>query len=119
MEVKARQEPGVKKVRAVGNDLSLMLEVLPSRLRETLEQRYGEEPFVHVVAEGVSPATRDVRGSNHCLIGLFADRLPGRAIVLTAIDNLVKGASGQALQNMNLMCGLAESAGLEQAPLFP
>ncbi|MBT3169896.1 MAG: N-acetyl-gamma-glutamyl-phosphate reductase [Rhodospirillaceae bacterium] len=88
-------------------------------LRTSLEQNYGREPFVHVVAEGVSPATRDVRGSNHCLIGLFADRLPGRAILLTAIDNLVKGASGQALQNMNLMCGLAETTGLEQAPLFP
>ena len=88
-------------------------------IRENLQKSYGREPFVHVVPEGVSPATRDVRGSNHCLIGLFADRLPGRAILLTAIDNLVKGASGQALQNMNLMCGLAETAGLEQAPLFP
>ena len=88
-------------------------------LRNKLQQSYDQEPFVHVVPEGVSPATRDVRGSNHCLIGLFADRLAGRAILLTAIDNLVKGASGQALQNMNLMCGLAETTGLEQAPLFP
>lgn len=88
-------------------------------VRENLQQSYSEEPFVHLVPEGVSPATRDVRGSNHCLIGLYADRLPGRAILLTAIDNLVKGASGQALQNMNLMCGLAETTGLEQAPLFP
>ncbi len=88
-------------------------------LRATLEQKYSGEPFVHVVGEGVSPATRDVRGSNHCLIGVFADRRPGRAIILTAIDNLVKGASGQALQNMNLMCGLPETAGLEQLSLFP
>ncbi len=88
-------------------------------LRATLEQKYLGEPFVHVVGEGVSPATRDVRGSNHCLIGVFADRRPGRAIILTAIDNLVKGASGQALQNMNLMCGLPETAGLEQLSLFP
>jgi N-acetyl-gamma-glutamyl-phosphate reductase len=90
-----------------------------SDLRNSLHQSYDSEPFVHVVAEGVSPATRDVRGSNQCRIGLFADRLPGRAILLTVIDNLVKGASGQALQNMNLMCGLAETTGLNQAPMFP
>ena len=60
-----------------------------------------------------------MRGSNHCLIGVFADRLPGRVIVLSVIDNLVKGASGQAVQNMNLVCGLPETTGLEQQPLFP
>ena len=88
-------------------------------LRATLDQKYSAEPFVHVVGEGVSPATRDVRGSNHCLIGVFADRRAGHAVILTAIDNLVKGASGQALQNMNLMCGLPETTGLEQLTLFP
>jgi N-acetyl-gamma-glutamyl-phosphate reductase len=91
----------------------------PGALRETLAARYATEPFVQVVPEGVSPATRHVRGSNHCLIGVFADRVKGRAILLSAIDNLVKGASGQAVQNMNLVCGLDETAGLEQAPLFP
>ena len=60
-----------------------------------------------------------MRGSNHCLIGVFADRLADRIIIVTAIDNLVKGASGQALQNMNLMCGLPETSGLEQLSLFP
>ena len=60
-----------------------------------------------------------MRGSNHCLIGLFADRVPGRAILMSAIDNLVKGSSGQAVQNMNLMAGFAETTGLEQLPLFP
>ncbi len=88
-------------------------------LRATLVERYNDEPFIHVVCEGVSPATRQVRGSNHCLIGVFADRRPGRAILLTVIDNLIKGASGQALQNMNLMFGLPETTGLEQLPLFP
>ena len=53
------------------------------------------------------------------LIGVFADRVKGRAIVLSVIDNLVKGASGQAIQNMNLICGLDETAGLTQQPLFP
>lgn len=88
-------------------------------LRETLAERYAGEPFVSLVPEGAAPATRHVRGSNHCLIGVFADRVEGRAIVFSAIDNLVKGASGQALQNMNLMCGLPETMGLEQQPLFP
>jgi N-acetyl-gamma-glutamyl-phosphate reductase len=60
-----------------------------------------------------------VRGSNHCLIGVVADRVPGRAILISAIDNLVKGASGQAVQNMNLMAGLSETLGLEQPALFP
>ena len=52
-------------------------------------------------------------------VGAFADRVPGRVIVLSVIDNLVKGASGQAVQNMNLVCGLPETTGLEQQPLFP
>ena len=65
------------------------------------------------------PATRHVRGSNHCLIGVFRDRIEGRAIILSVIDNLVKGAAGQAVQNMNLMCGFAETTALEQEPLFP
>jgi len=87
--------------------------------RAVLAERYADETFVHLVPKGVSPATHHVRGSNHCLIGVFADRLAGRIIIVTAIDNLVKGASGQALQNMNLMCGLPEIAGLEQLSLFP
>ncbi len=88
-------------------------------LREALAARYAGEPFVRVLPAGAVPATRHVRGSNHCLIGVFADRVPGRAMIFAVIDNLVKGASGQALQNMNLMFGLPETAGLEQQPLFP
>ena len=88
-------------------------------LRRTLQARYDDEPFVRVVPEGTAPATRHVRGSNHCLIGVFADHVPGRAILVAVLDNLVKGASGQAVQNMNVMYGLAETMGLEQAPLFP
>ena len=70
-------------------------------------------------AKGVIPATQNVRGSNHCQIGVFADRVPGRAIIIGVIDNLVKGSAGQALQNFNLMFGLPETAGLQQLPLFP
>ena len=88
-------------------------------LRKTLEQRYADEPFVGMVPEGIAPATRHVRGSNHCLIGVFADRIEGRAIIVSVIDNLVKGAAGQAVQNMNLVCQLPEVTGLEQVPLFP
>jgi N-acetyl-gamma-glutamyl-phosphate reductase len=88
-------------------------------LRRTLERAYEGEHFVRVLPRGSLPATRHVRGSNHCLIGLAADRVAGRAIVVAAIDNLVKGASGQAVQNMNVMLGLPETAGLGQQPLFP
>jgi N-acetyl-gamma-glutamyl-phosphate reductase len=88
-------------------------------LRAALVKRYAEEPFVRVLGGGVSPATRHVRGSNYVSIGVFADRVPGRAIVLCAEDNLVKGASGQAIQNMNVMCGLPETTGLLQEAMFP
>ncbi len=88
-------------------------------LRQTLLSRYEGEPFVQVLAEGVAPATRHVRGSNTCLIGVFADRVAGRAILIAALDTLVKGGSGQAVQNMNLALGLPETRGLEQPPLFP
>ena len=88
-------------------------------LRTALNRRYHDEPFVRVLSQGQSPATRHVRGSNLCLIGVFADRLPGRAILLCVIDNLVKGASGQAIQNLNAMFGLPETAGLEQVAMFP
>lgn len=88
-------------------------------LRAVLADRYAAEPFVHLLPEGVAPATRMVRGSNHVVLNVFADRVHGRAIVVVAIDNLVKGSSGQALQNMNVMLDLPETTGLAQAPLFP
>ncbi|MEJ8573741.1 N-acetyl-gamma-glutamyl-phosphate reductase [Microbaculum marinum] len=84
-----------------------------------LSKQFAGEPFVHVLPFGKTPATRHVRGSNHCLIGVVADRQQGRTIVISVLDNLVKGASGQAIQNMNLMLGLPETTGLEQLPLFP
>ncbi|MEQ8371069.1 MAG: N-acetyl-gamma-glutamyl-phosphate reductase [Alphaproteobacteria bacterium] len=88
-------------------------------LRHALATAYDGEPFVHLAAQGSAPATRHVRGTNHCRIGLFEDRLPGRAILLSVIDNLVKGASGQAVQNMNVMTGQDEVTGLQQLALFP
>jgi N-acetyl-gamma-glutamyl-phosphate reductase len=88
-------------------------------LRAALQIAYEDKPFVHVAQKGVIPSTQTVRGSNHCLIGVFPDRMPGRAIVIAVIDNLVKGSAGQALQNFNLMFGLPETTGLMQLPLFP
>ena len=90
-----------------------------SDLRQALTKAYADSPFVRIVEEGVIPATQHVRGSNFCHIGVFADRITGRAIVVSAIDNLVKGSAGQALQNFNLMYGFDETTGLEQLPLFP
>jgi N-acetyl-gamma-glutamyl-phosphate reductase len=88
-------------------------------LRQTLANAYAGEPFVHVLPEGVLPQTQAVRGSNHVQIAVFADRIPGRAIVISTLDNLVKGSAGQAIQNFNLMFGLTETTGLQQLPLFP
>ena len=88
-------------------------------LRLTLIERYQGEPFVRVLNAGEAPATRHVSGSNHALIAVAADHQPGRAVLICALDNLVKGASGQAVQNMNLMFGFDETAGLEQEALFP
>jgi N-acetyl-gamma-glutamyl-phosphate reductase len=88
-------------------------------LRDALEAKYADEPFVRILPEGVGPSTANVRGSNYCDINVFADRVAGRALVISAIDNLVKGASGAAVQNMNIAFGFDEITGLEQQPLFP
>ena len=88
-------------------------------LRQALSERYANEPFVHVLAPGNPPFTHHVRGTNYCHINVFQDRIPGRAIVLSVIDNLVKGASGQAIQNMNIMFGQPETTGLMQQALYP
>ena len=88
-------------------------------LHALLLKYYAKEPFVHVLPFGQTPQTRHVRGSNMTFIGVAKDRVPGRAIVISTLDNLVKGASGQAVQNMNLMLGYPEAMGLEQVALFP
>ena len=88
-------------------------------LHAILLKHYMNEPFVHVLPFGETPQTRHVRGSNMTFIGVARDRVAGRAIVISALDNLVKGASGQAVQNMNLMLGYPETLGLEQVALFP
>ena len=91
----------------------------PQDLQAILLKAYTNEPFVHVLPFGTLPATRHVRGSNMTFIGVAADRVKDRAIIVAALDNLTKGASGQAVQNMNLMLGFPETMGLEQVALFP
>lgn len=83
------------------------------------QEQYQREPFVRLLPVGRFPNVRNMRGSNFCDIGVYADPRTGRAVVVTAIDNLVKGASGQAIQNMNLMMGFDETEGLRHAGLFP
>jgi N-acetyl-gamma-glutamyl-phosphate reductase len=91
----------------------------PEDLHAILAKRYADEPFVHILPFGEMPQTRHVRGSNMTFIGVAKDRIAGRAIIGSALDNLVKGASGQAVQNMNLVMGYPETMGLEQVALFP
>jgi N-acetyl-gamma-glutamyl-phosphate reductase len=91
----------------------------PEDLHAILSKHYAKEPFVHVLPFGEVPQTRHVRGSNMTFIGVVKDRIPGRAIIVATLDNLVKGAGGQAVQNMNLVLGFPETMGLEQVALFP
>jgi N-acetyl-gamma-glutamyl-phosphate reductase len=91
----------------------------PEALHAILLKSYANEPFVHLLPFGEMPQTRHVRGSNMTFIGVTKDRIPGRAIICSTLDNLTKGASGQAVQNMNLMLGFPEVLGLEQVALFP
>ncbi|CBN75215.1 N-acetyl-gamma-glutamyl-phosphate reductase, C-terminal part [Ectocarpus siliculosus] len=87
--------------------------------KAALEKAYAGERFVTVLPGAAVPHTRHVRGSNHVFMNIVADRLPGRAVILVSMDNLVKGASGQAIQNMNVMFDLPETQGVDMAPMFP
>lgn len=88
-------------------------------VKAVYDEYYKEEKFIRVLDRGVYPETKWVEGSNYVDIGFEIDRRTGRIIMMGAIDNLVKGAAGQAVQNMNLMFGLKESEGLELVPMFP
>lgn len=88
-------------------------------IHATLAKAYADETFLQVLPFGEHPSTRHIRGSNFVHIGVVGDRRPGRAMVIAALDNLTKGSSGQALQNANLMLGIAEETGLMLAPCFP
>ena len=88
-------------------------------LQQLFETRYADEPFVDVLPKGAHPETRSVRGANTCRVAVHRPQGGDTVVVLSVIDNLVKGAAGQAIQNMNLMFGCPETAGLEQVPLLP
>ncbi len=80
---------------------------------------YAEEKFVRICPAGIYPNISSVCGSNYCDIGLAVDLRTKKVIIITAIDNLIKGAAGQAVQNMNIICGFKEDTGLQAAPLYP
>ena len=88
-------------------------------IQQLFESRYQDEPFVDVLPAGQYPATRNVRGGNRCQIGVCYLPANNMVVVLSVIDNLVKGASGQAVQNMNIMFGLDESEGLRNIAMLP
>ena len=98
---------------------SLMPGVTQEQVQEAYEKHYGKEYFIRLLPQGTYPETRWVEGSNFVDIGYKLDPRTHRIIAVGAIDNLVKGAAGQAVQNMNLMFGLPEQTGLSLVPMFP
>ncbi|MCG8069596.1 MAG: N-acetyl-gamma-glutamyl-phosphate reductase [Candidatus Thiodiazotropha taylori] len=109
----------VPMIRGIEATLYARLKVTGSDLQALYESRYADEPFVDVLQPGSHPETRSVRGSNHCRIAIHRPLDGEMVVVSSVIDNLVKGAAGQAVQNMNLMFGLAENCGLQQVALLP
>ena len=90
-----------------------------SEVQKLFEQKYQDEFFVDVLPQGLHPDTRNVRGSNKCQIAIHQPQGSHTLVVLSVIDNLVKGAAGQAVQNMNIMTGLDEKTGLQTVALYP
>ena len=106
-------------VRGIHATLYGRLHVDTQDLQALYEQRYRDEAFVDVLPQGAHADTRSVRGSNRCQIAVHRPQGGQTVVILSVIDNLVKGASGQAVQNMNLMFGLEEEAGLRTVALYP
>ena len=98
---------------------SLKAGVAPEKIDEAFHNMYGQEFFIRLIGRDGYPTTKDVRGSNFCDIAWHIDERTGRVIVLSAIDNLVKGAAGQAVQNFNIACGFDEKTGLDVVPMYP
>ena len=93
--------------------------VKPQDIDQAYEAMFGNEFFIRLLGRGGYPATKNTRGSNFCDLGWHIDGRTGRVVAVAAIDNLVKGAAGQAVQNLNILFGLDERMGLEQLPLYP
>ena len=106
-------------IRGIHSTLYAQAPDLTEDLQALFEARYAAEPFVDVMPAGSHPVTRSVKGSNMCRLSIHYNQQSGQIVVLSVIDNLVKGASGQAVQNMNIMFGLDEDAGLKQVALLP
>ncbi len=106
-------------IRGIHATLYARLETDGGDLQALFERRYADEPFVDVMPAGSHPETRSVRGVNHCRIAVHRPQDGDTVVVLSIIDNLTKGAAGQAVQNMNLMFGLDEDCGLTQVALSP
>ncbi|RYY73223.1 MAG: N-acetyl-gamma-glutamyl-phosphate reductase [Gammaproteobacteria bacterium] len=110
--------PMIRGIHATLYATALDVENLPN-LQALYEERYANEPFVDVLPAGVMPQTRTVKGSNVCRISVLRPQNRDTIVVLSVIDNLTKGASGQAIQNMNIMFGFDETAGLNVVALLP
>jgi N-acetyl-gamma-glutamyl-phosphate reductase len=106
-------------IRGIHATLYAQLRDTDRDLQALYEARYGAERFVDVLPAGAHPETRSVRGANHCRIAVHRPQQGNTVVILSVIDNLVKGAAGQAVQNMNVMFGLSEQAGLEAIALLP
>ncbi len=106
-------------IRGIHATLYASLEDTAQDLQALYEARYADEYFVDVLPPGAHPETRSVRGANHCRIAVHRPQQGAVVVVLSVIDNLVKGAAGQAIQNMNVMFGLAEQTGLTDIALLP
>jgi N-acetyl-gamma-glutamyl-phosphate reductase len=109
----------VPMIRGIEASVYATLNGQPEDLQRLYQDYYRDEPFVDVMPQGSHPETRFVRGSNHCRLALHRPQGGDVLVLLSVIDNLVKGAAGQAVQNMNLMFGLDERAGLDTVPLMP
>jgi N-acetyl-gamma-glutamyl-phosphate reductase len=106
-------------IRGIHATLYALLRDPDRDLQALYDARYGDEPFVDVLPTGAHPETRSVRGANHCRIAVHRPRSGDTVVVLSVIDNLVKGAAGQAIQNMNVMFSLDETAGVSGIALLP
>ncbi len=99
--------------------LRIKKDIETSDVLKVYSDYYLKEPFVKILKDGILPNVKDVRGSNYCHIGLKINKRTNTLIVVSAIDNLVKGASGQAVQNMNIIAGFEETTALMMPALFP
>lgn len=106
-------------VRGIEASLYAVIQSADIDLQTIYQERYANEPFVDVLPAGTMPETRSVKGSNMCRISVFRPQQGDTLVISSVIDNLVKGAAGQAIHNMNIMFGLKETSGIDQVALLP